>query len=162
MTTANADVPVNGREQIYLQPGQLHAAARPTTITTILASCVAVCLYDVSRGYGGMNHFLLPNAIESDSIPARYGALATRLLIERLCNLGSRPADLEAKVFGGASVLYVLARPGRPSLGDENAQCAFRVLSEARIRVVASDVGGSRSRKLVFRTEDGTAAIKWL
>jgi chemotaxis protein CheD len=149
------------RLSVYLQPGQIHVAAQPTTITTILASCVAVCLFDPRHRIGGMNHFLLPQIIEGDKAPGRFGPLATRLLIERLRELGSTHQDLKAKVFGGASVLDALVRPGRISIGEENAQCALAVLAAENIPVVASDFGGRRGRKVVFRTEDGTAMIKW-
>src|SRR5579864_7429161 len=56
-----ASVPsVGTRQRVYLQPGALHASAEATQVTTILGSCVAVCLWDSKLHTGGMNHFLLP------------------------------------------------------------------------------------------------------
>ena len=49
------------RRAAYLQPGQLIAAPEPLEISTVLGSCVAVCLWDRRRGQGGANHFLLPS-----------------------------------------------------------------------------------------------------
>ena len=34
------------RQRVYLLPGQLHASAGPCRITTILGSCVSICLFD--------------------------------------------------------------------------------------------------------------------
>jgi chemotaxis protein CheD len=152
-----------GRERaaVYLQPGQLYAASTPTTITTILASCVAVCLFDTNRRIGGMNHFLLPHAVGPEALPARFGASATQLLIEQMLAKGSRIRDLQAKVFGGASVI-VAANHERAPLGDANARCALELLDQARIPVVASDLGGKRGRKIIFHTDDGSALMKWL
>jgi len=153
-----------GRANIYLQPGQLHVADRPATITTILASCIAVCLFDPRRRIGGMNHFLLPHALTNDGSPAaRFGSSATQLLIDQLLAMGTRPRDLQAKVFGGASVIHAVAanRDGI-LLGEANARCAFDLLAQAQIPVVASDVGGKRGRKIIFRTDDGAALMKWL
>ena len=150
------------RRSVFLQPGQLHTAATPTTITTILASCVAVCLFDPRRGIGGMNHFLLPHALSNEIAPARFGVSATRLLINRLLNMGSSIADLKAKVFGGAAVIEVLANRERMSPGESNARCAFDLLMEAGIPIVASNVGGTRGRKIIFHTENGAALMKFL
>lgn len=151
------------RAAVYLQPGQLHVANRPTTITTILASCIAVCLFDAGRRIGGMNHFLLPHALTNDGAPARFGSTATQLLIDQLLAMGSRMHDLQAKVFGGATVIHaVAANHDRILLGDANARCAFDLLARAQIPIVASDVGGKRGRKIIFRTDDGAALMKWL
>ena len=151
------------RLSVFLQPGQLHAASAPTTITTILASCVAVCLFDPVRGVGGMNHFLLPHALSDESAPARFGVSATQLLIERLVRMGSSVRDLKAKVFGGAAVIEALASSrDRMPLGESNARCAFELLAQAGIPVIASNVGGTRGRKIIFRTEDGSALMKFL
>jgi len=154
--------PVVGRATVFLQPGQLVVAQQPMTITTILASCIAVCLFDPIRRTGGMNHYLLPHAISDDSKPARFGASATQMLIDKLVAGGSRMADLQAKVFGGAAVLTELVARDRMPLGEANARCAFDMLAEAHIRVVASDTGGARGRKIIFRTDDGSALMKFL
>jgi len=154
-----------GRDRIavYLQPGQIHVANKPTTITTILASCVAVCLFDAGRRIGGMNHFLLPHALTTDGAPTRFGSSATQLLIDQVLAMGARMRDLEAKVFGGATVIAALAaNRDRILLGDSNARCAFDLLAQAGIPIIASDVGGRRGRKIIFRTDDGAALMKWL
>src|SRR5260370_4073044 len=42
--------PVLGvRRRAYLLPGQLHASAEPCQISTILGSCVSICLFDPTR-----------------------------------------------------------------------------------------------------------------
>lgn len=152
-----------GRLAVYLQPGNLYVASTATTITTILASCVAVCLFDQTRRVGGMNHFLLPHALAADSAPARFGSSATEILIEKLLAIGCRMRDLQAKVFGGAAVIAALADRGeRVPLGESNVRCAFEILAQSNIPVIASDVGGKRGRKIIFHTDDGSALMKWL
>ena len=47
-------------------------------------------------------------------------------------------------------------------LGDENARLALSLLEEARIPVLERDVGGSRGRKLVFFSDEGTAWVRQL
>src|SRR5205814_10110548 len=60
----------------YLQPGQLHVSAEPTVISTVLGSCVAVCLWDAERSIGGANHYLLPDGAPNAKAPLRYAASA--------------------------------------------------------------------------------------
>jgi chemotaxis protein CheD len=145
------------RAHAYLHAGQLSVAARPTAITTVLGSCVAVCLHDPATRVGGMNHFLLPHHVERERSP-RFGTVAVPELVEAMVRAGASRASLVAKVFGGASV--IVAAPRGRRLGEENAALAIRLLEEARIPVLDSDVGGGRGRKLIFFTDDGTAWMR--
>lgn len=146
------------RDALYLRAGEIAVASHPTAITTVLGSCVAVCLYDVATRIGGMNHFLLPHHVERERSP-RFGTVAVPELLAQLVKAGARRSGLQAKVFGGSSVL---GAQGRRSLGDDNAELALRLLEEARIPVVDQDVGGQRGRKLIFHSDDGTGWIRQL
>jgi chemotaxis protein CheD len=149
------------RASVYLHPGQLFASVEPATVTTVLGSCVAVCLWDPSTRIGGINHFLLPHWAGNESSSPRFGNVAMQTLLERILAVGARRAELEAKVFGGACVLAAFhRRPAR--LGDQNVDHAVRFLEERSIRISARDTGGQRGRKLVFHTEDGEAWVKEL
>jgi chemotaxis protein CheD len=149
------------RSEIYVQPGRAFATAAPVTLRTVLGSCVAVCLFDPGLPAGGMNHFLLPHRGDDGGEPARYAGPALALLIAAMVELGGRRSRLCAKVFGGARVLQPHASPGI-DLGARNAAVAFELLAEERIPVVSHDVGGTRSRKLLYRTDDGAAFIRRL
>lgn len=143
--------------KFYLHAGQLYASAEPTEIITILGSCVAVCLYDLSRGVGGANHFMLPGAGPTPG--PRYAKDAVEMLVSQLVALGARRSRLEAKLFGGASVLKLGTDWGR-DLGARNIEAARLKLGEERIPVVNEDVGGNRGRKLLFSTAEGTAFVR--
>ena len=146
----------NGEKHVYLHPGRLHFAAEPTVVSTILGSCVAVCLYEPTIGVGGMNHYLLPQMLSGE--PTRFGETANAMLLELFDRAGIRRSLLEAKVFGGASVGGM--REG--DLGARNAEMAFESLSANGISVAGKDVGGTRGRKLVFRTDSGAAWVRLL
>ena len=146
------------RVAVYLHPGQLHAGREPTTVTTILGSCVAVCLVDAGRKVGGVNHFLLPHWAGEGHRTPRFGNVAMELLLERLLAMGARRGELRAKVFGGACVLEAFHGPHH--LGARNAEVAMGFLAAEGIEVAAADTGGRRGRKLLFRTDDGTALVK--
>lgn len=153
-------MPERVRAAHYLQPGLLHVAAEATTITTILGSCVAVCLWDGVRQLGGMNHFLLPRGVATPGQETRFGEPAMALLLDALTQAGARRGRLQAKVFGGGCASAPSQRADH--LGLKNAAVALDWLAAAGIPVVAQDVGGVRGRKLLFHTDDGTALVKYL
>lgn len=146
---------------VYLHPGQLFASSEPTVATTVLGSCVSVCLFDAGRGVGGLNHFLLPNLAGGDAASPRFGNVAVQLLIERVISLGACRDQLRAKLFGGACVI-ASAEPRPDHLGAKNAWLARELLREAQIPIQECNVGGRRGRKLIFHTGDGLALVKLL
>lgn len=137
---------------IHLHPGQLYVSSEQATIATVLGSCVAVCVWS-SRGFGGMNHYLLPYESEDDNL--RFAGPALRELKRRMSELGS--GALQAKIFGGAGVLG-----GDPALGQRNVQFARKFLSDWGVAVAASDTGGQVARKLVFFPGTGEAWVRRL
>jgi chemotaxis protein CheD len=135
-------------------------ATEPTAITTVLGSCVAVCLHDPVATVGGMNHYLLPTHVSREQ-SLRFGTVAIEALLAEVLARGAGRTRLQAKVFGGASVMGV-PDAGQRRLGDENVKLALRQLAGLAIPVVDGDVGGTRGRKLVFHSDDGSAWVRLL
>ncbi|HET7789937.1 MAG TPA: chemotaxis protein CheD [Gemmatimonadales bacterium] len=144
---------------VYVHVGQLFVAPESRVVSTILGSCVAVCVWDVASGVGGLNHFLLPQCVENGISSPRFGNVAIHQLLDGIKRLGSQVSRLQAKIFGGASVIDAFAA-SRSSLGMQNVDLARRTLGQLGIPIVAEDVGGSQGRKLVFRTDDGSAWVR--
>ena len=146
------------RRAVYLHPGEMIATATPTAVKTILGSCISVCLWDCDRAIGGMNHFVMPRTAASTPNPGRFGSLAIARLIDAMIEQGARATRLQAKVFGGATMI-----PGgeaRPNhIGVQNMRIASELLERAAIPVIACDVGGGHGRKIVFYTDDGSVAL---
>lgn len=149
------------RQSIYLHPGKVFVSSKPCDVTTILGSCVAVCLWDPVLGTGGINHYLLPYWTGEGESSARFGNVAIELLIRGLLSLGNERPRLQAKIFGGACVLDAM-RNAKGHLGSKNVEVARKFLGEAGIPVVGGDVGGCQGRKLIFRVDDGTAWVRLL
>lgn len=146
---------------LYLHPGQMFADRAPGVVSTILGSCVAVCLFDADAEVGGLNHFLLPHESGGEAAPGRYGPAATRALIGRVLTLGASRERLAARIVGGANVLAAFQRQTR-HLGAANVDAARAVLAGEGIRVVAEEVGGTCGRKLLFSLGDGAAWVQSL
>src|SRR6185369_13077997 len=128
---------------VKILPGEFYATGEDGAITTLLGSCVSVCLYDRQAGVGGMNHFMLPKLLAGNgasrcsdpggaacTLPcsARYGTCAMRQLLQRLEQLGARPGRLEAKLFGAGRVMA-----GVTDIGAQNASFALGYLEERGI-----------------------------
>jgi chemotaxis protein CheD len=146
-------------ETVYLHPGQLYAASEAKVISTILGSCVSVCLWDSGAAVAGINHFLLPvNPVRSSDDP-RYGNVAMEQLLNAMIRRGALPSRMIAKVFGGACVVAAFSGP-RQAIGDQNVEAARQALAKAGIRIAGEQVGGRRGRKLHFHSVDGSAFVK--
>ena len=141
---------------VYLAPGRLYASAEAVRVTTILGSCVSVCLWDPQARVGGINHFLLP-----DGAPAspRFGQSAVPMLVSSVLDRGARRSELRAKVIGGACVIEAFRSASYP-LGARNVEVARGRLRAEQIPIVADDVGGDAGRRLVFEVQTGSAWIK--
>lgn len=138
---------------ITLTQGDFHASRDPVVLSTILGSCVAVCLYDPAAGVGGMNHFLLPDGGDShDARSERYGVNAMEQLINALLRLGARRAGLVAKAFGGANMSPRLA-----PIGDANSSFTRKFLATEGIACLAESLGGSNARRVMFWPQSGKA-----
>ncbi len=147
------------RKSAPLYPGHVIVSKEPMVVTTILGSCVAVCLWDPILGVGGINHFMLPDAVGSAQLSARFGSVACTKLVAQLVDLGSDPRTLQAKVFGGACVIPSLDAAGT-HLGLKNVAMARGFLERERIPVIAEETGGTCGRRLVFVTDSGTAWVQ--
>ena len=126
------------------------------SIATLLGSCVAVCLYDAHAQLAGMNHFLLPKmskrAHASHDV-VLSGDYAMEVLLNAMLQHGAKHARIKAKAFGGGSIN---ASP-QLDVGKRNAEFAVQWLLEEKIPLVASDFGGSYSRKLILHPHTGDA-----
>lgn len=144
---------------VYLFPGQIFTSIEPAMVSTILGSCVAVCLWDRDAGVGGVNHFLLPANPSRGASDARYGNTAMARLIEMMVERGASVRHMVAKIVGGASVLNVYSATRR-SIGEQNVIVAREFLERLEITVAGDQTGGRRGRKLLFHTGNGNAYVK--
>lgn len=147
---------------IKLLPGDYVATQSPRLLVTVLGSCVSACLRDPVSGVCGMNHFMLPDSGSSlgpDSVSARFGVQAMELLIVAMQRLGARRERLQAKIFGGGSVLDGMKSV---NVGDLNSAFVRQYLEVEKIRVLASDLQGIYARKVYFFTDSGKVMIRRL
>ncbi len=149
-------------ERLLLHPGDYHVTDRSVTLSTLLGSCVAVCLYDPVRRVMGMNHFLLANRRYAKDIPVmasdagRYGIHAMELLVNKLLAKGGQRRYLKAKAFGGGNVLghSCSDKDNFPCVGAVNVRFVREFLEKDRIPLVSADLGGNFGRQIHFTGTD--------
>ena len=136
-----------------LYPADIFVVKEPCLVSTVLGSCVSVCLHDPKLGYGAINHYILPHWNGYDLATMKYGNLSIIRILEELLILGSKYENIVARVFGGAQVLSGM--PTNFHIGKRNIKVANDILREFKIPVLFSDVGGNRGRKIIFNTFSG-------
>jgi chemotaxis protein CheD len=150
------------RDAAKILPGEYYFTGKDMLIVTVLGSCVAACIRDRVTGMGGMNHFMLPDSGDGDSpvsASMRYGTYAMEILINDLLKAGAKRENLEAKVFGGGSVLRGFIAI---NVGERNAQFVRDYLKAENIRITAEDLNDIHPRKVYFFPRTGKVLVKKL
>lgn len=153
----NFDRATSNESRHFLYPGQIFVTRDPVTISTILGSCAAVCLWDRHKRAGGMNHYLLPEGLSDGPNRLRYGNVANPELLNQVLGLGCEIKNLQAKIFGGSSAFAV---DSSQSVGSRNVDLAESFLRSAGIPVVEKEVSGKHGRRLLFQVVNGVTTIK--
>jgi len=144
-------------QEYFLRPGYIFVTQRPTLISTVLGTSVAVALWDREKKWGGMNHFLYPLVPDPHKATAQFGNVAVRALYNLFVREGSHRRDLDAQIFGGAHSAE--ASPEEIEVSRRNIAVGLEILRKIGITVVSEDTGGTRGRKLVFNTATNEVAV---
>lgn len=141
--------------RIPIVQGEHAVVAEPhVVVSTVLGSCIAVCLQDSVAHVGGMNHFLLGEPVTGHELSPqdmqRYGVHAMEMLINGLMQKGAARDRLKAHIYGGANVVA-----GLGAIGSHNAAFARRFCRTEGISIVHEDVGGSFARRVEFLPYEG-------
>jgi chemotaxis protein CheD len=140
---------------IKVYPGDFHVTtSKDEKLVTILGSCVAACIRDPATGFGGMNHFMLPENEAGqwgeETMSTRYGNHAMEKLINELIKLGCPRERMEVKVFGGGNVI-----DSQHAIGSKNAEFILRYLNAEGLKCAAQDLGGDYPRRIEYSPATG-------
>ncbi len=154
-------------KRVHLEPGEYYASDEPVTISTLLGSCIAACLYDPVKQIVGMNHFLLGNRRYSRDLPiaiseaGRFGVHAMELLVNEMMRLGAQRNRLRAKAFGGATILVQSEEVGNfYCVGQVNCRFILEFLANENIPLVGNDLGGDKGRVIHFTNGDYAVFVR--
>jgi len=143
----------------FIHVGENYIGVKPTEISTVLGSCIAVCLYDKVEQIGSMNHYLVPLWNENGLQSPKYGNISIPRLIENMINVGCSVKNIEANVFGGANVIDVRIKD--MMIGRKNIIIAKELLREHNITITAQDIGGTQGRRIMMRSDTGKVMLRY-
>lgn len=151
-------------EVITIAPGEIYVSKLGEVVSTVLGSCISVCLYDKINRVGGMNHFMLPFDKSNDvdftgsSVSSnlgnklfRYGIFAMEQLIAEMQKKGGYRSNFEAKVFGGGNVIHTGNK--NFNVGHKNIEFANFFLKMEGIPILISSTGDNYGREVIFYTD---------
>ena len=158
----------NEAANVYLKPGEIHFALTPTTVTTVLGSCLAVTMFHQATASGAICHAVFPccNNLRPERLervsPYEFVDKAILWMLEQFAKRGMRKTELEIKMFGAAAMFSNPAKPGVIAVGENNIKQAVKIFEQEGIFLKAWNVGGHAGRKIVFQTNTGDVFQKFL
>lgn len=145
---------------VTLSPGGLYITNNDELISTVLGSCISVCVRDTVNGIAAMNHFMVPdmsheNSQESNEELFRYGRYSMDYMLKQLYSLGAVTNMLEVKVFGGGAIISSVG-----DVGNDNINFINRYLINHQLISTNQDMGGELPRKVKFFVKTGKVYVK--
>lgn len=142
--------------RVFLLPGEYMVSKQPHLISTLLGSCVSVCLYHPQHRFGGMNHYMLPRGASGER-SGKYGDYANNVLLQFMDRACGSLAGVEGMIFGGANVVGNIG--SGVQIGEKNIALARETLKKHGIRVTREHVGGNAGLKLHYKNWDNSIQV---
>ena len=128
----------------------------PSSLETLLGSCVGIAVWDRVTKLGGLAHVVLPDSRGATSLPGKFADTAVVELKKQLLAKGAHPSKLTAKIAGGSTMF---GKRSDRDVGEKNHQAVLQHLRTHGIPVVAEDIGGEKGRMIRFSLEDGSVEV---
>lgn len=154
------DLPAQGA-RLSIHPGEWYFGNEYDSFYTVLGSCVALTAWHPTLRLGGLCHYLLPvppghqagpDLMRGEGI-GRYAK--TALLAMQDAMLRYAPLETyQLGLFGGSDTL------SNYGIGRQNIIYAQHWLSDRKLTLQASDLGGTSSRSLVLELSSGSIQLK--
>jgi two-component system chemotaxis response regulator CheB len=143
--------------KVFLLPGEYFISKQPHLISTLLGSCVAVCLYHPQQKFGGMNHYMLPTSPNKER-SGKYGDYATGVLLQFMERTAGSLAGIQAIVSGGANVINAVTTGAQ--IGQRNIEVAREILHKHGIPIIKENTGGTLGLKLHYQSWDNKLTVE--
>jgi len=153
-------------KKTYVSTGSFKVgASAPVILDAMLGSCVGVVLYDRPNAIGGLHHILLPEPVHMDLTPERYATTGLPLFYDALCRKGAHPANIKARIAGGALVGNLSAQDLDLDIGGRTCEHVMKFMQKTQIPVEQSQTGGLWGYRLQFNMQRFEVQIRagdWL
>jgi chemotaxis protein CheD len=118
-----------------------------------LGSCIGLALLDRAAGVAGLAHVVLPESSNASGPAGKFADLAVAELLAQVIRAGARRERIEAVIVGGAKMFALGAGM---DIGERNQAAVKEQLTLHRIKLRASNVGGSSGRTMRVFAKTGT------
>lgn len=136
--------------------GQIAFTDKPVYIRTVVGGCIAITMYDKSSHFSSMCHALYPGEKEC----CLYAVDSVKNMVHTFKKKGISLEKLEVKLFGAASQF---TRNGETTIQiQEKIEQLTSIIREMGISYIKTDLGGIKTRELLFDTETGKVFLKYL
>lgn len=146
-----------------LTPGRLLIIEQATLVSTILGSCISLCLHSKKLRVGAICHGMLPRQTKlpmAGDFPYVDTAV-THMLETMTSRFGLAPSELTVKLFGGASVLQThMAGADGLAIGQQNIAAALKALARFSLTPDVQKTGGTEGYKIFFNTDTGEVFVR--
>ncbi|MBI9069164.1 MAG: hypothetical protein JEZ09_17845 [Salinivirgaceae bacterium] len=147
------NVPENQTEK-FVATGRLATGSQNGMISTSpLGSCVAVIAYDKTSKIGGIAHIMLPgNSPKDDKAEEnKYAENAIENLLDELKKSGSKNANIEICLVGGANVL----KKENDTIADNLIFSIFKIMKQKKLSIKKTSLGGYERRSATLNLSSG-------
>jgi len=153
-------------EMVKILPGEYYVTFSDEVISTVLGSCISVCICDKKLGIGGMNHFMLPENKNGSGDEwqdkqigraTRYGVDAMEHLVNDILKNGGRKNHFEIKICGGGRMMEKMS-----DVGKGNIEFIQNYLRNEGYKITSEDVGNIFPRKVRYFPKTGQLQVKKL
>jgi chemotaxis protein CheD len=118
-----------------------------------IGSCVVVAAYDSKTKNAGMAHIMLPGCDPGQSCEeTKYATGGIEQMLNQMLESGSVLDDIEVCLVGAGNVL----QKEDDIICEDNIKSVTTILSEKRIPVRASFLGGNKRKSISIDTETGS------
>jgi len=149
-------------QEVVINIGEFYFSSGNVRISTLLGSCVAFTAWHPVRHVGGMCHYLLPAGrvvVDPDKhITGTFAEEALALFETAFRKCGTQASEYVVKMFGGGSMFAVADRCR--DVSSRNVIEGKRMFESKGMVVVASDVGGTGSRRVMLDLWNGNVWVR--
>lgn len=141
----------------FLKSGEIFFSTSPSSIMTILGSCIAFCVYDHRLKIGGMAHYLLPSRNKNQNVlhENQFGEYAIPNLLKFFKNNGSKKSDLLVTVLGGGHN----STEGSMAVAQANINCAYHWIKKLKLKLQIEKTFTNGGVKILMNTFSGEIFI---
>jgi chemotaxis protein CheD len=153
-----AELTTKTKASPFVGMGQIMTARDGGSLTSVLGSCIAVCVYHPRLHVGAMAHVVLPDSQgHAAGSAGKFADTAAPEILQQLAKLSDARAGYVAKLAGGASMF---GASGPLQIGAANAIAVKEALAKVNIRVLGEHLGGTQGRRVEFNPSDGSLSIE--